>query len=77
MCDDFHYTIFPNVTFNIHSLFVWVFTHRPHPDDPNKMFFDFWSLVRAPAQEIPRPEKQLLPHGATATRSPARARAAS
>ena len=50
------------LTFNIHSLFVWVFTHRPHPDDPNKMFFDFWSLVRAPAQQIPRPEKLLLPH---------------
>jgi len=60
MCDDFHYTLFPNATFNIHSLFVWVFTHRPHPDDPNKMFFDFWSLVRAPAQQIPRPEKRFF-----------------
>jgi phenylpropionate dioxygenase-like ring-hydroxylating dioxygenase large terminal subunit len=60
MCDDFHYTIFPNVTFNTHSLFVWVFTHRPHPDDPNKMLFDFVSLVRTPAQKIPRPEKQRL-----------------
>ncbi|MDJ0850267.1 MAG: aromatic ring-hydroxylating dioxygenase subunit alpha [Myxococcota bacterium] len=58
MCDDFHYTIFPNVTFNTHSLFVWVFTHRPHPSDPNKMLFDFISLVNAPAQEIPRPEKE-------------------
>ena len=58
MCDDFHYTVFPNVTFNTHSLFVWVFTHRPHPDDPNKMLFDFISLVNAPAQEIPRPEKE-------------------
>jgi phenylpropionate dioxygenase-like ring-hydroxylating dioxygenase large terminal subunit len=60
MCDDFHYTIFPNVTFNTHSLFVWVFTHRPHPDDPNKMYFDFWNLVNAPGQEIPRPEKKLF-----------------
>jgi hypothetical protein len=58
MCDDFHYTIFPNTTFNIHSLFVWVFTHRPHPTDPNRMFFDFISLMNAPAQAIPRPEKQ-------------------
>jgi hypothetical protein len=24
------------------------------------MFFDFWSLVRAPAQEVPRPEKRLF-----------------
>ena len=60
MCDDFHYTIFPNVTFNTHSMFVWVFTHRPHPEDPNKMYFDFWNLVNAPNQEIPRPEKKLF-----------------
>ena len=57
MCDDFHYTVFPNVTFNTHSLFTWVFTHRPHPEDPNRMYFDFLSLLRTPAQEVPRPEK--------------------
>jgi hypothetical protein len=56
MCDDFHYTVFPNLTFNTHSLFVWVFTHRPHPDDPNKMLFDFWNLLNAPSQDVPRPE---------------------
>jgi hypothetical protein len=56
MCDDFHYTIFPNVTFNTHSLFVWVFSHRPHPDDPNKMIFEFWDLLNAPAQDVPRPQ---------------------
>jgi hypothetical protein len=60
MCDDFHYTIFPNVTLNTHSLFVWVFSHRPHPEDPNKMYFDFWNLVNAPSQEIPRPEKKFF-----------------
>ena len=60
MCDDFHYTVFPNVTFNTHSLFVWVFTHRPHPDDPNKMFFDFWSLAEHAGQDVPRPEKQFF-----------------
>lgn len=60
MCDDFHYTIFPNVTFNTHSLFLWVFTHRPHPDDPNKMYFDFINLINAPDQDIPRPEKRIL-----------------
>jgi phenylpropionate dioxygenase-like ring-hydroxylating dioxygenase large terminal subunit len=58
MCDDFHYTIFPNVTFNTHSLFVWVFTHRPHPSDPNKMYFDFINLMNAPGQELPRPDKE-------------------
>jgi phenylpropionate dioxygenase-like ring-hydroxylating dioxygenase large terminal subunit len=55
LVDDFHYTIFPNLTLNIHSRFTWVFRHRPHPDDPNKMFFDFFNLVRAPAHRIPRP----------------------
>jgi phenylpropionate dioxygenase-like ring-hydroxylating dioxygenase large terminal subunit len=60
MCDDFHYTVFPNLTFNTHSLFTWVFTHRPHPSDPNKMFFDFWALLRAPAQDIERPQKQFF-----------------
>lgn len=56
--DDFHYTIFPNVTFNIHAQFNWVFTHRPHPDDPNRMYFDFLNLVRMPAHDVPRPEKE-------------------
>ena len=46
LVDDFHYTLFPNITFNIHARFVWVFRHRPHPDDPNKMFFDVWNVAR-------------------------------
>ena len=52
---------------SIHSRFVWVFRHRPHPDDPNKMFFDVWNLVRAPAREIVRPEHEehLLTDGFT------------
>ena len=60
MCDDFHYTIFPNVTFNTHSMFLWVFLHRPHPTDPNKMYFDFFNLVNTPGQDVPRPEKVFL-----------------
>jgi hypothetical protein len=65
MCDDFHYTVFPNVTFNAHSLFTWVFTHRPHPEDPNRMIFDFVSLLNAPAQDLPRPETLHLRPGET------------
>jgi hypothetical protein len=65
MCDDFHYTVFPNLTFNTHSLFTWVFTHRPHPDDPNKMLFDFVSLLNAPDQDVPRPDKLRLGPGET------------
>lgn len=58
LCDDYHYTVFPNMTFNAHSLFTWVFTHRPHPTDPGRMFFDFISLMNAPAQDLPRPLKE-------------------
>ena len=60
LCDDFHYTVFPNLTFNAHSLFTWIFLHRPHPTDPNRMFFDFVSLSNSPSQEIERPEKQVF-----------------
>lgn len=58
LCDDFHYTVFPNLTINAHALFTWVFLHRPHPTDPNKMYFDFISLVNAPDQDVPRPVKE-------------------
>ncbi len=56
LCDDFHYTVFPNMTFNTHALFTWVFLHRPHPTDPNRMYFDFISLMNAPNADVPRPE---------------------
>lgn len=55
LIDDFHYTIFPNVTLNIHARGVWVFRHRPDPVDPNRMFFDFWNMGRAPGMDLPRP----------------------
>lgn len=58
LVDDFHYSIFPNVTFNIFGRSAWVFRHRPHPTDPNRMYFDFWNLLRAPEADIPRPEAQ-------------------
>jgi phenylpropionate dioxygenase-like ring-hydroxylating dioxygenase large terminal subunit len=54
--DDFHYTLFPNITFNAHAQFVWVFRHRPHPSDPQRMFFDFWNLVRSGNQGLVRGE---------------------
>ena len=60
LCDDFHYTVFPNMTFNAHALFTWVFVHRPHPTDPNRMFFDFISLANGTKREIERPEKRFF-----------------
>ena len=55
LVDDFHYTVFPNLTLNIFGRSAWLFRHRPHPTDPNRMYFDFFNLLRAPAVEIPRP----------------------
>ena len=55
LIDDFHYTIFPNVTLNIHARGFWLFRHRPHESDPNKMYFDFQNLVWLPNAELPRP----------------------
>ena len=37
LVDDFHYTIFPNVTLNLFGRTAWLFRHRPHATDPNKM----------------------------------------
>ncbi len=54
LTDDFHYTIFPNITLNIFGRSAWLFRHRPHPTDPNRMFFDFFNLLRAPSAQIPR-----------------------
>lgn len=59
LLDDYHYTIFPNVTLNIHGRGFWLFRHRPHPTDPNRMFFDFqdhWYLP--PGTHPPRPAQR-------------------
>ncbi len=65
MVDDYHYMIFPNVTFNTHANGVMVFRQRPHPSDPNKMFFDLQNYARLPegADTRPRPEHEQFAHG--------------
>ena len=57
LLDDYHYTIFPNVTLNIHGRGFWLFRHRPHPTDPHRMLFDFQDYMRWSPQlgERPRP----------------------
>lgn len=44
LTDDYHYTIFPNITMNVHADDMMMFRQRPHPEDPNKMFFDYWEF---------------------------------
>ena len=49
MTDDYHYYIFPNLTFNTHAGGFMLFRQRPHPTDPNKMFYDLqnFALIHA------------------------------
>ncbi len=49
---DYHYNIFPNVTFNLFGEQMWMFRHRPHPTDPNKMYFDRMIFNRVPEGEV-------------------------
>jgi hypothetical protein len=43
--------IFPNVTMNVHADDLWVFRQRPHAEDPNRMYFDFWWFELVPEGE--------------------------
>ncbi len=56
LTDDYHYMIFPNITFNTHCNSVMVFRQRPHPADPNKMFYDVQNYSTVPNGE-PWPER--------------------
>lgn len=55
---DVHYTLFPNVTLNISAGHFWLFRHRPHPTDPEKMYWDFqeWRRLAPDGERPPRPE---------------------
>ncbi|MFK8031831.1 MAG: SRPBCC family protein [Gammaproteobacteria bacterium] len=44
LTDDFNYLVFPNLTFNTHADHLMLFRHRPHPTDPDRMFFDTWTF---------------------------------
>lgn len=49
---DYHYNVFPNITFNLFGEQMWMFRHRPHPTDPNKMYFDRMIFNRVPKGEV-------------------------
>lgn len=65
LTDDYHYSIFPNVSMNIHAEDIMMFRQRPHPTDPNKMFYDLWMFELVPqGEEWPaRPRHQHFKHG--------------
>lgn len=65
LTDDYHYLIFPNITLNTHADDLMLFRQRPHPTDPDKMFYDIWTLeLLADGAERPeRAEHKHYQHG--------------
>ncbi len=54
---DVHYSFFPNITFNVSPGHFWLFRARPHPTDPDKMYWDYFNYDRIPRgmDHPPRP----------------------
>lgn len=65
LTDDYHYMIFPNISMNVHADDLMLFRQRPHPSDPNKMYFDIHTYVLVPdGEEWPeRPEHKFYHYG--------------
>jgi phenylpropionate dioxygenase-like ring-hydroxylating dioxygenase large terminal subunit len=65
LTDDYHYTIFPNVSLNTHADDLMLFRQRPHAEDPNKMYYDVWTFELVPdGTEWPeRPAHKHFKHG--------------
>jgi phenylpropionate dioxygenase-like ring-hydroxylating dioxygenase large terminal subunit len=42
--DVWQYDIFPNTFMTIQAEELWIYGPRPHPSDPNRCFFDKWTL---------------------------------
>ena len=65
LTDDYHYLIFPNVTLNVHADDLMLFRQRPHPTDPNLMYYDVWTFELVPdgQERPPRPRHQHFKHG--------------
>jgi hypothetical protein len=42
--DIWQYDIFPNTFLTLQAEEVWIYGSRPHPVDPDKCFFDKWTL---------------------------------
>lgn len=65
LTDDYHYLIFPNLSLNVHADDFWIFRQRPHPHDPDRMFYDIMTFELVPdGQEWPaRAEHKRWKHG--------------
>ena len=46
LSDVWQYDLFPNIIMPVRTEEMWVMRVRPHPTDPDKCFFDKWTLQR-------------------------------
>jgi phenylpropionate dioxygenase-like ring-hydroxylating dioxygenase large terminal subunit len=60
LTDDYHYFIFPNISLNVHADDLMLFRFRPHPTDPDKMFFDMQNFRLLKHGE--EPPRRRVPH---------------
>lgn len=56
LTDDYHYLIFPNLSLNVHADDFWIFRQRPHPTDPDRMYYDILTYELVPEGE-PWPQR--------------------
>lgn len=65
LTDDYHYLIFPNLSLNVHADDLWIFRQRPHPTDPDRMFYDIltYDLVPDGAEPPEPPVRKVFRHG--------------
>ncbi|HEY2808249.1 MAG TPA: aromatic ring-hydroxylating dioxygenase subunit alpha [Steroidobacteraceae bacterium] len=65
LTDDYHYLIFPNLSLNVHADDFWIFRQRPHPTDPDRMFYDImtYELVPQGAEWPERVQHKKWVHG--------------
>ncbi|MCU4652095.1 aromatic ring-hydroxylating dioxygenase subunit alpha [Roseibacterium sp. SDUM158016] len=65
LTDDYHYLIFPNLTLNTHADDLMLFRQRPHPTDPDKMYFDMYlfRLLKAGEERPDPPRNATYKHG--------------
>ena len=65
LSDDYHYFIFPNITMNIFADQLLFFRQRPHPESPDRMFYDVMILQRLKRGQPrpPLPDHEQVRHG--------------
>ena len=64
LSDVWQYDLFPNVIMTIQAEELWIMRPRPHPTEPDRCYFDKWTLRMLPhapaAAALDRPDRQVF-----------------